>query len=143
MKEVKRNPKTYENIKHDIVELKITKHEYVKAKLKKQKEVAVLKKTLSKLAQEKKNCQAEKAARAKLRRELMDIENHINKINIKIQAKKKLLNPESNLLKQITILKDSYRSFSKDERCIPNLRAMASEVSKELEEIIKQALITS
>ncbi len=138
-KEIKPTYKSHADIKHDLVELKITKVEYVQAKLKKQNEVAVLKKILNQLARENKNCEVEKAERTKLRRELVNIENHIKKINLKIEAKRKLLNPESNLLKQIMILKDNYSSFSKDERCIPNLRAMASEVSKELEEIIKQA----
>lgn len=141
MKTTKITPTTkiHENTERAIAELKITKLEFVEAKLKKQTEVALLKKSLSKLINDKKNCEAEKAKRARLRQELVDIENHIKEINSKIEAKKKLLNPENSLLKQITILKDNYSSFSKDERRIPNLRAMASEVSKELDEIIKHA----
>ncbi|GAA3555928.1 hypothetical protein [Snuella lapsa] len=126
-----------ENIKRTITELKNTKLEYVEVKLKKQKEVTDLKKSINNLTHKKKNCELEKAKRAKLRLELIDIENHINEINLKIEAKRILLNPENNLLKQISIMKDNYKSFSKDERRIPNLRAMAYEVSKELDEIIK------
>lgn len=136
-KEIKPTYKNEAEVKRALVELKIKKVEYVKAKLEKQNEVAIIKKVLNQLARDNKNCEVEKAERTKLRRELVDIEDHINQINLHIAAKKKQLNPESNLLKQIKILKDNYRSFSQDERCIPNLRAMASEVSKELEEIIK------
>ncbi|MBJ6367005.1 hypothetical protein [Snuella sedimenti] len=128
-----------ENIKRTIAELKITKLEYVEVKLKKQKEVTDLKKSLNSLVHKKQNCEIEKAKRAKLRQELIDIEDHIKEINLKIEAKRTLLNPENNLLKQISIMKDNYNSFSKDERRIPNLRAMAYEVSKELDEIIKHA----
>ncbi len=124
------------NIERIIIELKVTKAEYVDNKIKKQGEVAILKSILNKHRFEKKNCESVKATRAKLRQELDEIEFNIKKINLQIAAKRKLLNPENNLLKQIKILKDNYSMFSKDKRCIPNLRAMAAEVSRELEHII-------
>ena len=139
------------DLERSILDLKINKNNLVNEKIKTQSQLTSIKENLKNPNYELIDYDIFSENKTNFLNRLYQLENEIKKINIEIKAKRKLLiaidaelknktNKElykNKLLDGILELKGKYQKFSGDHTRISSLRALASDFTIQLENIIK------
>lgn len=137
------------NLDEKIIELKGKKRELITAKVSAERTLSVLQGKYNGLVYNSEEFLKIKADRNAVKKDYLQVELEIRKINEEIAYKANLRNEvqfhlsgkkvsliTDKAVKQIIVLKEKYNSFAKDRTRVASMRIMAAEVRDELEKII-------
>lgn len=137
------------NLDEKLIELKSQKRELITAKVNAERTLSVLQGKYNGLAYNSEEFMKVKADRNAVKKDYLQVELQIRKINEEIAFKANLRNEvqfhlsgkkgsiiTDKAVRQIIQLKEKYNSFAKDRTRVSSMRIMAAEVRDELEKII-------